>query len=109
MLGDPATFAVCENAGVLLASYRSEPGEVVERAQLLVLLDDGPTVEPGWLTWPAPYVSALIQLGRLDEAALRDPDLRGDGPGAWIPVPAGGPGAAPRRARHGTPRAPGGP
>ena len=68
VLGDPATFAVCENAGVLLASYRSEPGEVVERAQLLVLLDDGPTVEPGWLTWPAPYVSALIQLGRLDEA-----------------------------------------
>lgn len=68
VLGDPATFAVCENAGVLLASYRSEPGEVVKRAQLLVLLDDGPTVEPGWLTWPAPYVSALIQLGRLDEA-----------------------------------------
>ncbi len=68
VLGDPATFAVCENAGVLLASYHSEPGEVVERAQLLVLLDDGPTVEPGWLTWPAPYVSALIQLGRLDEA-----------------------------------------
>ena len=69
VLGDPATFAVCENAGVLLASYRNEPGEVVERAQLLVLLDDGPTHEPGWLTWPAPYVSALIQLGRLDEAS----------------------------------------
>ena len=69
VLGDPATFAVCENACVLLASYRNEPGEVVERAQLLVLLDDGPTHEPGWLTWPAPYVSALIQLGRLDEAS----------------------------------------
>lgn len=67
-LGDPATFVVCEQTGIHLAACRSEPALVVERAGLLGLLDEGPTVEPGWLTWPIPYLSALVELGRLDEA-----------------------------------------
>lgn len=67
-LGDPATWAVCENTAVHLAACRSEPALVVERAGFLNLLDDGPTVEPGWLSWPIPFLSALVELGRLDEA-----------------------------------------
>jgi ATP/maltotriose-dependent transcriptional regulator MalT len=67
-LGDPATFVVCENTGVHIASCRADPTLVVERAGLLNFLDEGPTVEPGWLSWPVPYVSALVELGRLDEA-----------------------------------------
>jgi len=67
-LGDPATFAVCENTGVHIAFCRGKPALVVERAGLLHFLDEGPTVEPGWLSWPIPYVSALVELGRLDEA-----------------------------------------
>jgi len=67
-LGDPATFAVCENTGIHLAYCRSDPSAVVDRAGLLLLLDEGPTVEPGWLSWPVPYLSALVELGRLDDA-----------------------------------------
>jgi len=67
-LGDPATWAVCENLGVHIASCRGEPEEVVARAQLLSSLVGGPTDEPGWLHWPVQFTSALVQLGRLDEA-----------------------------------------
>ena len=66
-LGDPATWAVCENLGVHVASCRREPEEVVARSQLLLSLS-GPTDEPGWLNWPVQYTSALVQLGRLEEA-----------------------------------------
>ena len=67
-LGDPATWAVCENVGVHIASCRGEPEEVVARSQLLLALGRGPVDEPGWLHWPVQYASALVQLGRLDEA-----------------------------------------
>jgi len=43
---------------------------VVERSALLVSLGGGPTHEPGLLQWPVQYLSALVELGRLDEAAL---------------------------------------
>ena len=66
-LGDPATWAVCENLGVHVAWCRREPEEVVARSQLLLSLS-GPTDEPGWLNWPVQYTSALVQLGRLEEA-----------------------------------------
>jgi DNA-binding CsgD family transcriptional regulator len=66
-LGDAATWAVCASMGVHLASCRGEPEEVVERSQLLLSLG-GPTEEPGWLGWPVQYASALVALGRLDEA-----------------------------------------
>ena len=66
-LGDPATWAVCENLGVHVAWCRREPEEVVARSQLLLGLS-GPTDEPGWLNWPVQYTSALVQLGRLEEA-----------------------------------------
>jgi len=68
-LGDAATFAVCEDAAVHLAWCRGEPEQVVDRSALLLSLRGGVTHEPGLLGWPAPYVSALVSLGRLDEAA----------------------------------------
>jgi DNA-binding CsgD family transcriptional regulator len=67
-LGDLATFAVCENASVHIAWCRSDPDEVVARSALLVSLGGGPTHEPGLMQWPVQYVSALVELGRLDEA-----------------------------------------
>ncbi len=67
-LGDLATFAVCENAGVHIAWCRSDPAEVVERSAFLHSLGGGPTHEPGLTQWPIQYVSALVELGRLDEA-----------------------------------------
>ena len=67
-LGDLATYAVCENAGVHIAWCRSDAGDVVERCALLLSLGGGPTHEPGLLQWPVQYVSALVELGRLDEA-----------------------------------------
>ena len=67
-LGDLATFAVCENAGVHIAWCRSDPADVVARSALLHSLGGGPTHEPGLMQWPVQYVSALVELGRLDEA-----------------------------------------
>ena len=67
-LGDLATFAVCENAGVHIAWCRSDPAEVVARSAFLHSLGGGPTHEPGLTQWPIQYVSALVELGRLDEA-----------------------------------------
>lgn len=69
-LGDLATFAVCENAGVHIAWCRSDSAEVVARSALLLSLGGGPTHEPGLMQWPVQYVSALVELGRLDEAEL---------------------------------------
>jgi len=67
-LSDPVTWAVCENVGIHVASCRGEPEEVVARSQLLLSLVGGPTDEPGWFNWPVQYASALVQLGRDDEA-----------------------------------------
>ena len=67
-LGDLATFAVCENAGVHIAWCQSDHAEVVARSALLLSLGGGPTHEPGLLQWPVQYVGALVELGRLDEA-----------------------------------------
>ena len=66
-LGDPVTWAVCESMGIHVAYCRAEPEEVVDRSQLLLGLG-GPTEEPGWLGWPVQHASALVQLGRLDDA-----------------------------------------
>ena len=67
-LGDLATFAVCENASVHIAWCRSDAAEVVARSALLLSLGGGPTHEPGLMQWPVSYVSALVDLGRLEEA-----------------------------------------
>jgi ATP/maltotriose-dependent transcriptional regulator MalT len=67
-LGDLGTFAVCENAGVHIAWCRSDPVDVVARSALLLSLGGGPTHEPGLMQWPIQYVSALVELDRLDEA-----------------------------------------
>ncbi|GAB7007189.1 LuxR family transcriptional regulator [Nocardioides sp. AN3] len=68
-LSDPGTLAVCENAGVHLAACRGDAEGVVSGSALLRSLPDGPTDEPGLLSWPVAFVSALVELGRLDEAA----------------------------------------
>ncbi len=68
-LGDLATYIVCENAGVHIAWCQSDAAEVVARSALLVSLGGGPTHEPGLLQWPVQYLSALVDLGRLDDAA----------------------------------------
>ncbi len=68
-LGDSATFAVCENAAVHLAWCRAESEQVVAQSALLLSLRGGPTHEPGLLGWPVQYVAALVDLGRLEEAA----------------------------------------
>jgi ATP/maltotriose-dependent transcriptional regulator MalT len=67
-LGDLATFAVCENAGVHIAWCRSDHADVISRSALLLSLGGGPTHEPGLMQWPVQYLSALVELGRLDEA-----------------------------------------
>lgn len=65
---DLATYAACENVGVFLAVCCSEPALAVERAQVLAFFSEAPTSAPGWLSWPGHRVSALVELGRLDEA-----------------------------------------
>jgi ATP/maltotriose-dependent transcriptional regulator MalT len=67
-LGDPATWAVCQNLAVHLAAFRAEPELVLERAQPLDALRIPPLEEPGWLGWPVQHAGALVQLGRLDDA-----------------------------------------
>jgi DNA-binding CsgD family transcriptional regulator len=67
-LGDAATFAVCENAAIHLASCRAQPDRVVEASAVLLSLGGGPTHEPGLLGWPVQYVAALVDLGQLDQA-----------------------------------------
>ena len=67
-LEDITTYAVCESTGAWLAACRADPEQVVERAQVLAFFSAAPTSEPGWLTWPVHYASALVELGRLDEA-----------------------------------------
>jgi ATP/maltotriose-dependent transcriptional regulator MalT len=68
-LGDPATLAVCANAAVHLASCRGDSATVVTVAEQLHALGGRPAQEPGFLGWPTQYVGALVDLGRLDEAA----------------------------------------
>ena len=68
-LGDPATLAVCADAAVHLAFCRGDSATVVTVAEQLHALGGRPAQEPGFLGWPAQYVGALVDLGRLDEAA----------------------------------------
>jgi ATP/maltotriose-dependent transcriptional regulator MalT len=66
---DPATFAVAVDAAVHVAACRCEPAAVVELAAPLLAVEDGPVHEPGLLDWPVHYATALVDLGRLEEAA----------------------------------------
>jgi DNA-binding CsgD family transcriptional regulator len=68
-LGDPATFVVCEEAAVHIASCRGDPEQVIARSEMLHSLPSGPTREPGLLDWPVQRAAALIELDRLDDAA----------------------------------------
>ena len=67
-LEDPATWAVCESLAAHLATCRSEPEQVVKECEVLRALGAGLLDEPGWLNWPVQFGSALVLLGRLDEA-----------------------------------------
>jgi DNA-binding CsgD family transcriptional regulator len=62
------TWAVSENLGVHLAWCRADPEQVVERSQLLRLVGVDLLEAPGWLAWPVHHASALVQLGRAEEA-----------------------------------------
>jgi DNA-binding CsgD family transcriptional regulator/tetratricopeptide (TPR) repeat protein len=68
-LGDLGTYAVCDNAAVHVAASRGDAEGVVSQSALLRSLGSGPTHEPGLLSWPVTYVAALVELGRLDDAA----------------------------------------
>jgi ATP/maltotriose-dependent transcriptional regulator MalT len=68
-LADPGTYAVCEDAAVHLAACRGDGERVVSQAASLRMQPGGPTHEPGLLSWPVTYVAALVELGRLDDAA----------------------------------------
>jgi DNA-binding CsgD family transcriptional regulator/tetratricopeptide (TPR) repeat protein len=68
-LSDPVTFALCENAAVHIAFCQADPEQVVAACGVLLGMERGPTHEPGLLSWPVPYLAALVELNRLDEAA----------------------------------------
>ena len=67
-LEDLTTYTVCESTGTLLATCRADPVQVLERAEVLAFFQVAPTSEPGWLSWPVHYLSALVEVGRVDDA-----------------------------------------
>ena len=67
-LEDVTTYAVCDDTGVLLASCQDDPAAVLESAQALAFFPVPTLREPGWLSWPVHYLSALVEVGRLDDA-----------------------------------------
>lgn len=67
-LEDLATYAICEDVATHLAFCRADPAAVVESAQVLSFFPVAPLVEPGWLGWPIHHLTALVELGRHDEA-----------------------------------------
>jgi len=67
-LEDVTTYAVTASVATHLAWCRGDPAAVVEQAEVLSFFRAAPTVEPGWLSWPVQHLSALVELGRLEEA-----------------------------------------
>ncbi|MEA5453117.1 LuxR C-terminal-related transcriptional regulator [Sinomonas sp. JGH33] len=68
--GDAPSRCYADNAAVHLAACRADPRAVVGRAQWLLTDGPGGTHEPGFYSWPIHFVSALVQLGRFEEAAV---------------------------------------
>jgi DNA-binding NarL/FixJ family response regulator len=67
-LQEPAAGAYADDAAVFLASCRDDPAEVVQLADRLRRGPHSTPHEPGVFTWPVHLVSALVELGSLDEA-----------------------------------------
>jgi DNA-binding CsgD family transcriptional regulator len=68
-LGDPATTAYADNAAVHVAMCRGDSPQVVVDAGRLAGQTHGAAREPGILAWPVHYAEALVDVGRLDDAA----------------------------------------
>ncbi|HVL84610.1 MAG TPA: LuxR C-terminal-related transcriptional regulator [Pseudonocardia sp.] len=66
--GDAASRAFAAQAAVHLAVCRGDAEAVVAAAAPLRDGTNGAEHEPGLFTWVGPYCSALVTLGRLDEA-----------------------------------------
>ena len=67
-LPDRSSTATAANSAVYLASYRSDPMAVVAAAEPLVRAGHGASREPGVMGWAGHYMSALVALGRHEEA-----------------------------------------
>ena len=95
--GDHATAAYADEAAVLLATARGEPETVLAATERLRGTPDGsPQRDLGMFWWPVHLVSALIELGRLDEAGRRAGAPGPPGPAGWTAAP--GPRVCARRA-----------
>lgn len=73
-LGDNPSRSYADNAAVHLASCRGDAAGVVVAASWLVA-NKGSHHEPGFFTWPAELVAALVELGRTGEAEARLADM----------------------------------
>jgi DNA-binding CsgD family transcriptional regulator len=71
---DSASAATAADAAVHLAFCRGDPLAVTIAAGSLLASREGAPKEPGVMSWAGPYASALVALGRFDdaEAALAD-------------------------------------
>jgi ATP/maltotriose-dependent transcriptional regulator MalT len=67
-LADGASAATAANAAVHLAFCRGDPLATVTAAEVLVEAPDGAPREPGVMGWAGQYASALIALGRFEDA-----------------------------------------
>jgi DNA-binding NarL/FixJ family response regulator len=65
---DQASRAFTDTAAVHLAYCRGDPEAVVESARDLMADGPGGSHEPGLMGWPPQYVTALVELHKLDEA-----------------------------------------
>jgi len=73
-LPDGASTATAANAAVHLGFCRGDPLATVTAAEVLLEATDGAPRQPGVMGWAGQYASALIELGRFEEAdrALAD-------------------------------------
>ncbi|MET0865848.1 MAG: AAA family ATPase, partial [Nakamurella sp.] len=69
-LPDGASAATAANSAVHLGFCRGDATAVVTAAEVLLEAGDGAPKEPGVMGWASQYASALVTLGRLDEAEL---------------------------------------
>lgn len=67
-LPDRSSTATAANSAVYLAACRGDPAAVVTAAEPLVRAGQGASREPGVMGWAGHYMSALVALGRFDEA-----------------------------------------
>ena len=74
-LPDGASAASAANAAVHLAFCRGDPLATVTAADVLLEAGDGAPREPGVMGWAGQYASALVALGRFEDADRAVADL----------------------------------